>query len=79
MQTPQPELDTVTIEERLNEMLDPVLSSRRTASEPAKQLAKCSRAQQDFALHWLGVIISTGLLYTSDAAGDSSPRALVDH
>ena len=59
MQTPQPALDAVTIEERLNEMLDPVLSSRRTASEPAKQLAKCSRAQQDFALHWLGVIIST--------------------
>ena len=59
MQTPQPALDAVTIEERLNEMLDAVLSSRRTASEPAKQLAKCSRAQQDFALHWLGVIIST--------------------
>ena len=59
MPTPQPALDAQTIEERLDKMLDPVLSSRRTASEPAKQLAKCSRAQQDFALHWLGVIIST--------------------
>jgi len=44
------------IEQALDELLDPVLSSRRTAEEPARGLAKLPRAQQQFALHWTGVI-----------------------
>ena len=47
------------LEERFDELLDAVLSSRRTAREPALALARCSRVQQDFALHWLEVIIRT--------------------
>ncbi len=48
-----------SLEERFDELLDAVLSSRRTAKEPALALSSCSRAQQDFALHWLEVIIRT--------------------
>ena len=44
------------LEQTLEECLDPVLSSRRTAEEPARGLAPLPRAQQDFALHWTGVI-----------------------
>ena len=47
------------IEERLEEILDAVLSSRRTATEPARTLAKRHRPEQDFIFHWLGVIIRT--------------------
>ena len=37
-------------------MSRPGLSSRRTAEEPARGLASLSGAQQEFALHWTGVI-----------------------
>ena len=47
------------IEERLEEILDAVLSSRRTATEPARTLAKRHRPEQDFIFYWLGVIIRT--------------------
>ena len=47
------------IEERLDEILDAVLSSRRTATEPAHALAKRNRPEQDFIFYWLGVIIRT--------------------
>ena len=47
------------IEERLEESLDAVLSSRRTATEPARTLAKRHRPEQDFIFYWLGVIIRT--------------------
>ena len=59
MDPAQPNLDAQTIQTHLHEMLDAVLSSGRTISDPATQLARCSRAQQDFALHWLDVIIRT--------------------
>ena len=36
--------------------LDPVLSSRRTAEEPARGLSSLPRKQQEFALHWTEVI-----------------------
>ncbi len=36
--------------------LDPALSSRRTATAPARALAAFARADQDFALHWGRVI-----------------------
>ena len=44
------------IEEKLEELLAAVLSSRRTASEPAAQLSNLNRASQDFTLHWADVI-----------------------
>ena len=47
------------IEERLEEILDAVLSSRRTATEPAGTVAKRHRPEQDFIFYWLGVIIRT--------------------
>ena len=47
------------IEERLDEILDAVLSSRRTTTEPAHALAKRNRPEQDFIFYWLDVIIRT--------------------
>jgi nitric oxide reductase NorD protein len=47
------------IEQRLDELLDAVLSSRRTVVDPAIALAKFSREQQEFALSWLSVITKT--------------------
>ncbi len=55
----QPPLDAATLEERLDALLDAVLSSRRTAARPALALAAFSRAQQEFALHWASVIAKT--------------------
>ena len=46
----------VQIEERLDDLLGAVLSSRRTATEPAEALSRLERSVQDFALHWAGVI-----------------------
>ncbi len=47
------------LEERLDEALDPVLSSRRTAQPLALRLAPLERQLQDFTLHWVGVIART--------------------
>lgn len=44
------------IEEKLEELLGAVLTSRRTASEPALMLSLLDRSSQEFALHWAGVI-----------------------
>ncbi len=44
------------IEERLRDLLGAVLTSRRTAAEPAQKLSMLERSQQDFALHWTAVI-----------------------
>ncbi len=44
---------------QLNELLDPVLSSRRTAQPLAARLAPLTRELQDFALHWVHVIART--------------------
>ena len=44
------------IEEKLNELLGAVLSSRRTARWPAVKLSLLPKEQQEFALHWAGVI-----------------------
>ena len=49
-------LNPTEIEERLDEFLDPVLSSRRTAVEPARLLADFDRARQEFVLRWVGII-----------------------
>jgi len=47
------------LEERLDEALDAVLSSRRTAHPLALRLAPLEREWQDFTLHWVGVIART--------------------
>ena len=44
------------LEERLEEHVDAVLSSRRTAREPAERLAKLDRSEQDFVLHWVAAV-----------------------
>ena len=49
-------LSVDVIEERLDDLLGAVLSSRRTATEPANSLATLEREQQNFAIHWTGVI-----------------------
>ena len=40
----------------MEELLGAVLTSRRTASEPALKLSLLDRSSQEFALHWAGVI-----------------------
>ncbi len=52
-------LTAAELEVKLDESLDPVLSSRRTAAALAKALADIERAQQDFVLHWVDIIIKT--------------------
>ena len=52
-------LSTAQLEERLDEALDPVLSSRRTAQPLASGLATLERELQDFTLHWVAVIART--------------------
>lgn len=47
------------MEERLDEFLVSVLSSRRTATGVAKMLAVCDREQQDFILNWVNRIVSS--------------------
>ncbi len=47
------------LEAHLDEYLDPVLSTRRTAEAPAQALSQFSRQQQDFILHWVSVIVRT--------------------
>ena len=50
------QLRAVQIEEKLDELLGAVLSSRRTASGLARKLSGLEKEQQEFALHWAGVI-----------------------
>lgn len=47
------------LEARLDEALDPVLSSRRTAAPLARALATFERTEQDFALRWVDIIAKT--------------------
>ena len=59
MQAPESQLTADLIQERLDEMLDAVLSSGRNTARSAEQLALCDPAQQAFVLHWLDVIVRT--------------------
>ncbi|HYA36868.1 MAG TPA: nitric oxide reductase activation protein [Candidatus Methylomirabilis sp.] len=52
-------LTAADLEARLDEALDAVLSSRRTAAPLAKTLAEFERAQQDFVLKWVDIITKT--------------------
>ena len=54
-----PVLTAAELERRLDELLDPVLSIRRSAAPLASALSAGTRAQQDFALHWVEVIART--------------------
>jgi len=57
--TLSPPLSAIELEEKLDEYLDPVLSSRRTATGLAAMLAEFSRSQQEFVLRWIGIIAKT--------------------
>ena len=52
-------LSATELEDRLDELLAAVMSSRRTAAAPARTLAQCVRAQQDFVLRWVAVVAKT--------------------
>ncbi len=47
------------VEEQLDKHLEPVLSFRRSAAEPARQIATLDIKAQNFALHWVEVIALT--------------------
>ncbi|MBY0270722.1 MAG: hypothetical protein K2X06_12690 [Burkholderiales bacterium] len=49
-------LSITELTHRLDYLLGPVLSSRRTAAPLAERLAALGREQQDFVLHWVEVI-----------------------
>jgi nitric oxide reductase NorD protein len=49
-------LTEAELDDRLDALLNPVLSSRRTAAPLAHTLASLERTAQDFALHWVEVI-----------------------
>ncbi|HET7633250.1 MAG TPA: VWA domain-containing protein [Burkholderiales bacterium] len=68
-------LPALRIEERLKEFLDPVLSPRRTATTVAHRLAVLERPQQDFVLHWGGVIARTNAEMAYQFAA-TAPQAL---
>ena len=63
------------LEELLDELLDPVLSSRRTATGLAGTIAPLARELQDFILHWVAVIARSNpeMAYQFAAA---APQAL---
>ena len=52
-------LDRTRIEERLEELVEAVLSSRRTATGPAERLARLDLDTQTFVLGWVSVIART--------------------
>lgn len=70
-----PSLTPAELERRLDALLNPVLSSRRTAAPLAQAMASLARDLQDFALHWIEVISRTNyeLAYQFAAA---APAAL---
>lgn len=47
------------LETKLTGLLEPVLTSRRSVIDPARELASCNREQQDFAIYWAEVIAGT--------------------
>jgi len=68
-------LPAAWLEDRLEDLLEACLSSRRTAAALVPALAALPRAQQDFVLHWVAVVArsSAELAYQFAAA---APRAL---
>jgi len=68
-------LPAEVVEDRLVQLLDACLSSRRTAAQLVPEIAGLGRPQQDFVLHWVRVVArsSAELAYQFAAA---APRAL---
>jgi nitric oxide reductase NorD protein len=52
-------LSAPELEVRLDELLDAVLSTRRTATHLAEAVTGLLRSEQDFVLHWTGVVART--------------------
>ncbi len=52
-------LSAAVLEEKLDEYLDPVLSSRRTAIGLSTALEEFERDRQEFVLHWVSIIAKT--------------------
>jgi nitric oxide reductase NorD protein len=69
------QLGSHEVEERLAELLEACLSSRRTAAQLVPAIASLARPQQEFVLHWVRVVAqsSAELAYQFAAA---VPRAL---
>ncbi|MDA8361127.1 MAG: nitric oxide reductase activation protein [Gammaproteobacteria bacterium] len=55
----QDALTVAELEDRLDEMLDAVLSIRRSTTAAATALARLARPDQDYACHWVEVIAKT--------------------
>lgn len=47
------------LESKLSRLLEPVLTSRRSVTDPALELFKANREQQDFVMYWAEVICGT--------------------
>ena len=71
-------MTTHELEDRLEALLNPVLSSRRTAAPLATALTTLTQAQQNFTLHWIEVVARTNyeLAYQFAAAASEALRAL---
>ena len=71
-------LTAADLAERLDTLLNPVLSSRRTAAPLAHALLALSRDVQDFTLHWVEVIARTNyeMAYQFAAAAPAALAAL---
>lgn len=63
------------LEERLDELLWAALSSRRTATVAARELAQLGRDTQEFVLHWVAIIEKTNAECAYQFAGHAR-RAL---
>jgi len=57
--TPSTPFTAADLEEKLDEYLDPVLSSRRSATGLAVALEEFERGHQEFVLRWVGIIAKT--------------------
>jgi len=71
-------LSVAELEERLDEILDAVLSTRRTATRLAQAIAALPRGEQDFVLHWTGVVARTNpeMAYQFAAAAPAALQRL---
>lgn len=63
------------IEERLEELLEACLSSRRTAAQLVPEIAALARPQQEFVLHWVRVVAQSSAELAYQFAA-TVPRAL---
>jgi len=76
-----PALNAEQLEECLDEHVDAVLSSRRTAKPAAQRLAVLPREQQNMLLRWVGIVAKTNaeLAYQVAYYAASAAARLDDH